>query len=252
MKLALVGSLTVVVLALVTGCSKGSGSSGGTAAANGPKGGSCMQAQAGICQNFSDNPGGIAEGTCTSLLKGTYAKTACATDNTIGSCAAKDGDTVYYYVGNATAPWPDDAAADCKMTHEGTFTATAGAAEVAKQKALPTADKIQASCMTSFGLCDDYFGDPMSVGIKTSMCTAPDGTLAQGKACPTDDLVATCLTPGKAERYYASYMKKTGTTLASAEDLCKNSTIVGTGHFYADPGGATLLAAKPTKGGKKH
>jgi hypothetical protein len=259
MKLVALGTVSLALLSLVTlGCSKGSGSSatGSTASAtaagaNAPKGGSCMEPQAGICTNFADNPGGIAETVCTGMSKGTYGKAACSTDSSVGSCLGKDGNTVVYYFGNSVAPWQDDAAADCKSSHEGTFTATAGAADTAKQKAVPTADKIAASCVQSFGLCDDYFGDPLMVGVKKSLCSAPDGTLSDGKACSTDGLVATCLTPGKAERYYASYMKKTSTTLAAAEDQCKNSTLVGTAHFYPEPGAMVALAAKPAKGKAK-
>jgi hypothetical protein len=234
---------------LVAGCSKSAatgGDSGTAAAANGPKGGSCMEPQAGICTNFAENPGGIAESVCTGMSKGTYGQSACPTDNSIGSCAAK-GDTIYYYFGNSSGPWTEDAASDCKTIHEGTFTATAGAADTAKQKALPTPDRIQASCQQQAGTCDDYFGDPIKVGMSKSFC-APDGTLSDGKACPTDGLVATCLTGGKAQRYYQAYMKKTSTTMAAAEDQCKNGSL-SFSHFYPVPGAVVASATgKPGKG----
>ncbi len=133
--LAVTSTLAVALSVAAIGCSK-SGGGGATAAdPNAPKGGSCMQDKAGLCTEFSENPAGLAEGACTSLMKGTFSKASCSKDNTIGSCQAKS-DVTYYYFGNASGPWTEDAADDCKTIHEGTFTPTAGAADNAKAKAL--------------------------------------------------------------------------------------------------------------------
>ena len=212
--LIFVGTLSLISLAAV-GCShKGSDGQGG-AAANGPKGGSCMQDKAGLCTEYADNPAGMAESVCTSLIKGTYSKNACPRDNSLGSCLSKD-DTTFYYFGNASGPWTEDATEDCKTIHEGTFTAVAGASEIAKQKALPTPDRILASCQHTQGSCDDYYGDPIKLAISKSLCEG-DGTWADGKACPADGLAATCLSGGTAHRYYPAYLKSTSTSMTELE-----------------------------------
>jgi hypothetical protein len=241
--LALVTALSLVSLAAI-GCSK---SSSGTAAAgsanpNAPKGGSCMQDKAGLCTEYSENPGGLAESACTALIKGTYSKDSCSRDNTIGSCQSK-GDTTYYYFGNADGPWTEDAADDCKKIHEGTFTATPGAAETAKLKALPTPDHILASCTHDPGSCDDFYGDPIKVSIDKAFCDG-DGTWVDGKACPTDGLVATCLSGGAAKRYYAAYLKKNSVSVSGLGTLCAGGSI-GYSHFYPAPGASTAVATGP-------
>jgi hypothetical protein len=257
MKPSLVFATTTIALAVslaAIGCSKsaGGGSSGSSAADPGaPKGGSCMQDKAGLCTEFGDNPAGLAEGACTSLMKGTYAKTACSHDNSIGSCASK-GDTTWYYFGNASGPWTEDAADDCKNIHEGTFTATAGAADTAKAKAIPTSDKILASCVQDANACDDEYGDPIKLDISKSFCSAP-ATWADAKACPSDSLVGTCLSGGTAHRYYAGYLKKNGVSMTDLANLCKSSSI-GYAHFYPGPAapapGPVVAAGGKGKKGK--
>jgi hypothetical protein len=245
---AVIAFVSLVPIA-ATGCSKsgGSASGGGGAAASAeaPKGGSCLEDKAGLCTEYSDNPGGVAESACTMLMKGTYTKNACPRDNTIGSCQSK-GDTTYYYFGNASGPWTEDAEADCKSTHEGTFTATAGAADLAKQKALPTPDRILASCShdPTTSSCNDYYGDSVTLSLSKSLCT-DDGTWNDGKACPTDGLVATCLSGGAAHRYYAPYLKKTGTSMNDLATLCKDSSI-GYAHFYPGVASASGVGAPAT------
>jgi hypothetical protein len=246
-------SLSVAISVVAFGCSKGSGSSGsGTTSAtnaNAPKGGSCMQDKAGLCTEFTENPAGLSEGLCTSLMKGTYSKAACSRDNTIGSCQSKD-DATYYYFGNSSGPWTEDAADDCKNIHEGTFTATPGAADTAKAKALPAPDHILASCVQDANTCDDYYGDPIKVGISKSFCDG-SGQWNDGKACATDGLVATCLSGGAAHRYYAGYLKKNGVTMDGLASLCKSGSI-GYSHFYPAAGapasGPAVAATKGKKG----
>jgi hypothetical protein len=249
MKLALsrFPSLAVVVPVLLTasltviGCSKGSGGSAGTGTqVAGPKGGSCAETKEGLCTEFGENPGGIAEGACTSLMKGTYTKASCSHDATIGSCASK-GDVIYYYFGNASGPWTEDAAEDCKSIHEGTFTATAGAADTAKQKALPTADRIGGNCAHEDGSCDDYFGDEMKLGLDKTFCDGA-GKWTDGQACPTDNLAASCLSAGEVHRYYAPAMKKAHLGVNDVASLCKSGTL-GFSHFYPVPGATPPPAA---------
>ena len=242
MKLALSSVTVAAPILLVTslaviGCSKSSGGSAGAAAqVAGPKGGSCAETKEGLCTEFGENPGGIAEGACTSLMKGTYSKASCSHDATIGSCASKDGDVVYYYFGNASGPWTEDAAADCKSIHEGTFTATAGAADTAKQKALPTADRIGGNCVHEDGSCDDYFGGEMKLGLSKTFCDAP-AKWTDGQACPTDNLAASCLSAGEVHRYYTPAMKKAHLSVNDVASLCKSGTL-GFSHFYPAAGAA--------------
>jgi len=246
-------SITLALSLAALGCSKGNGGAGASGAAAtsayAPKGGSCLEDKAGLCTEFTENPGGLAEGACTSLMKGTYSKDACPRDNSIGSCQSKS-DTTYYYFGNASGPWTEDAADDCKNIHEGTFTPTPGAAETAKQKAMPTADRILASCVQDQTACDDYYGDPIKVDISKSFCEGT-GKWNDAKACPTDGLVATCLSGGAAHRYYSTYLKKNGVSMSDLAALCKGGSL-GYSHFYPAPGAPTTagpLAAG--KGGKK-
>jgi hypothetical protein len=250
--LALATSTFAIALSIVAvGCSKGGGGAGATATdPNAPKGGSCLEDKAGLCTEFSENPGGLAEGTCTALMKGTYSKSACPKDNTIGTCQSKT-DATYYYFGNASGPWTEDAADDCKNIHEGTFTATPGAADTAKQKALPAPDHILASCTQDATSCDDEYGEQMKVDLSKSFCSAP-ATWADGKACPTDNLIATCLSGGTAHRYYSAYLKKNGISMSDLGNLCKSSSI-GYSHFYPAPGAPTapvVAAANGSKGKK--
>jgi hypothetical protein len=244
--------VTALALAAIsaTGCSKKSGgaSADGTAA-NAPKGGSCLEDKVGVCTEYAENPMGIAESACTSLVKGTYSKNACSHDNTLGSCASK-GDTIYYYFGNSEGPWTEDATENCKTIHDGTFTATAGAAETAKQKAMPTADRIQASCAHDDGSCEDEYGDPIKLGMSKSFCEG-GGTWADGKACPSDNLVATCLSSGTARRYYATYLKKNSMSAADLAGLCTGSGL-GYSHFYPAPGVSIAPPAKVATGKGKH
>jgi hypothetical protein len=238
-------SISLALSIVAFGCSKGSagitasGDRNGTNA-NAPKGGSCNEAKAGLCTEFNDNPAGIAEGTCTSVMQGTYAKDACNRANTIGSCASKD-DVTYYYFGNAWGPWTEDAADDCKNVHEGTFTATPGASDNAKLQAIPSPDHIEASCVQDANACDDIYGDPIKLSISKSFCDG-SGKWNDGKACPTDGLVATCLAGGTAHRYYGSYLKKNGLTMSGLASLCKTSSI-GYSHFY--PAAGAPVAAGP-------
>jgi len=247
--------VVVTTLALASlaaaGCSKkgGSASADGTAA-NAPKGGSCLEDKVGICTEYAENPMGIAESACTSLVKGTYSKNACSHDNTIGSCLSK-GDSIYYYFGNAEGPWTEDAADNCKTLHDGTFTATAGAAETAKQKALPTPDRIQASCAHDDGSCEDVYGDPIKLGLSKSLCEG-NGTWSEGKACATDNLVATCLSSGTAHRYYTAYLKKSSMSASDLAGLCTGGGL-GYSHFYPAPGVSMAPPAKVAAGkGKLH
>jgi hypothetical protein len=243
-------SLALSLAAL--GCSKGSGagSAGASTDPNAPKGGSCTQSNVGLCTEYSDNPGGIAEGACTSLLKGTYSKGSCSRDNTIGSCKSKD-EVNYYYFGSESGPWTEDAADECKTIHEGTFTPTPGAAELAKQKALPTPDHILASCVADATSCEDHYGDPIKLGLSKSMCEAPS-QWNDGKACPTDGLVGTCLSNGTAHRYYAAYLKKNGVSLSDLASQCSSTGMLYS-HFYPVPGAATPppVVAAHKGGGKK-
>ena len=199
MKLAhalVTASISLALSLAALGCSKGSGAGSTTATSdpNAPKGGSCMQSGVGLCSEYADNMGGIAEGACTTLLKGTYSKGSCSRDNSIGSCQAKD-EVTYYYFGNESGPWTEAAADECKTIHEGTFKPTPGAAETAKQKALPTADHILASCVADTTSCEDHYGDP----IKLQLYITDDPTtfrLATAKVVRVEDL-----TPGDAGQW---------------------------------------------------
>jgi len=255
-RIFLTTSISLALSIVAFGCSKGS--SGTTASAdrsgtdaNAPKGGSCNQAKAGLCTEFTDNPAGIAEGTCTSIMQGTYSKSACSRASTIGSCASKE-EVTWYYFGNASGPWTEDAAQDCKDIHEGAFTATPGAADNAKANALPTPDRIEASCVKDALSCDDVYGDPIKLSLSKSFCDG-SSTWNDGKACPTDGLVATCIAGGTAHRYYGAYLKKNGLSMSGLESLCKTSSI-GYSHFYPAAGAPVaagpqgLSAAKGKKG----
>jgi hypothetical protein len=247
----LTASISLALSLAALGCSKGSGGGSTTATTdpNAPKGGSCMQSGVGLCSEYADNMGGIAEGACTTLLKGTYSKGSCSRDNSIGSCQAKD-EVTYYYFGNESGPWTEDAADECKTIHEGTFKPTPGAAETAKQKALPTADHILASCVADTTSCEDHYGDPIKLQLSKSMCDGT-GQWNDGKACPTDGLVATCLSNGTAHRFYATYLKKNGVSMSDLASQCSTTGMLYS-HFYPAPGAPTAAPVVATrKGGKK-
>src|SRR5687768_12781866 len=78
-----------------------------------PKGGSCNVDKQGICEEYADSALGLVEGACKSLLKGSYAKASCSTQNLMGICETKD-EKKFYYFGNAVAPWVSDAKEDCE------------------------------------------------------------------------------------------------------------------------------------------
>jgi hypothetical protein len=242
------GAFAVCAL-LAVGCSKKdapSTTAGGGTATSGPKGGSCAEATSGICTEYADNTAGLAEAAC-GITKGTYGPGACSHDKTIGTCEGK-GQTIYYYFGNARAPWTDDAADDCKTLEEGTFTATAGAADQAKQNALPPASFITASCVHPEGYCEDILGTSIASDMDKSMCQA-DGTYNAGAACSTDKLVGTCLAMHKAKRFYTDYLRKTSSTPKDLEKLCSDAAI-GYAHWY--PVAGATVAAVPTGKGAKH
>jgi hypothetical protein len=243
------GALAVCAL-VVVGCSKKdapTAAGGGTSATSGPKGGSCVEANSGVCTEYDDNTAGLAEAAC-GITKGTYGPAACSHDKTIGTCAGK-GQTVYYYFANARAPWTEDAADDCKTSVEGTFTATPGAADQAKQNALPPASFITASCVHPEGYCEDILGTSIAADLDKSMCQA-DGTYNAGTACSTDKLVGTCLAMHKAKRFYTDYLKKTSSTPKELEKLCSEAAL-GYAHWYP-AAGAAVAAAPSAKGGAKH
>lgn len=242
------GALVVCAL-VVVGCSKKeapTAGGGGTAAPVGPKGGSCAEPASGICTEFADNTANLAEAACT-MTHGTYGPGACSHDKTIGTCEGK-GETVYYYFANARGPWTEDAADDCKTGTEGTFTATSGAADLAKQNALPPASFITASCVHPEGYCEDILGTSIAADLDRSMCQT-DGTYSAGAACSSDKLVGTCLSMHKAKRFYADYAKKTGSSPKALEKLCTDSAI-GYAHWYPAPGASVVAAATPPKAGK--
>jgi hypothetical protein len=235
---------------VVAGCSKknaDTAADGGTTAANAPKGGSCVEATSGVCTEFDDDTAGFAEAACT-LTKGTFSHAACTRDKTVGTCTGK-GQTVYYYFGNARGPWPEDAAEDCKSSVEGTFTATAGAADQAKANALPPPSFITASCVHPEGYCEDMIGTSIASDLDKSMCQT-DGTYTAGAACGADRLVGTCLAMHKAKRFYTDYVKKTGSTPKELEKLCTDGSI-GYAHWVPAPGAAVAAVMAPkTKPGK--
>lgn len=228
------------VLAFASGCFKskeGDAADGGKASttnlssAAAPKGGSCKQPSEGLCTEFAENPFGASEGLCTSLMSGTFSKDACPRENMLGTCETKAKNVTYYYFGNARGPLPADAKAACSTIEEGNFTLANGAEQVAKEKAMPSPDRIVASCLEKSGGCEDYFGSAATVSINKSMC---DGTWQDGKACPTEGVVASCLSQGQVRRYTQKSLKASYMTLADVERLC-NSDGFAYQHLFKSP-----------------
>jgi hypothetical protein len=245
-------------LVALAACGKPGSSTSGPAAsatvtsAAAPKGGSCNEAKAGVCTEYSDNPLGLAEGACKQMFKGTYAKNACPSDNVIGYCQRKD-EKQFYYFGNGVAPWVEDAKEDCEKNAltPGTFAATAGAEQTAKDKAIPPAASIAASCAYKNGTCDDITG--RLAELDTSLCDDPSfgGRWAEATPCAADNLVGSCVKRGKITRHYTAELKS---GLDSEKGLTDDSQGGFTkGHWY--PGAAAPAAkaaspsAKPTSGG---
>jgi len=215
-----------------------------------PKGGSCNVEKQGICEEYADSALGLVEGACKSLLKGSYAKASCSTQNLMGVCESKD-EKKFYYFGNSAAPWVSDAKDDCEKNAitPGKFTAQPNAEEQAKQKALPSSDKIIASC--NYGdHCEDIIVDALD--MEKSTCEQTQGKYATS-ACPTAGLVGTCVKRGKAVRHYEAALKYS--KMSSLQTMCDSNGILF-GHWYPDPNAAAAAAASPkaatpaTKGGK--
>ncbi|HEY8072643.1 MAG TPA: hypothetical protein VIF62_00995 [Labilithrix sp.] len=244
MKKALLGIFFLSSFAVIA-CGKGdkAGTASLTNAAV-PKGGSCNEAKAGVCTEYSDNPLGLAEGACTSMFKGTYAKSACPQDNVLGFCLRKD-DKQYYYFGNGVAAWVDDAKEDCeKGLSPGKFTASPNADQTAKDKAL--SGQITASCVHKDTSCDDSTG--RLADLDKQLCEDPNfgGTWHDGQPCASADLVGSCVKHGHISRHYLS---ETKSGLVSAKGLqtdCEDSFTKG--HWY--PGPAAAQAAAPNKAAK--
>jgi hypothetical protein len=239
---------------LLAGCGKPSGGGGGgagsatTNSAPAPKGGSCNIEKEGICQEFSENPLGMAEGLCKDMLKGTFKKEACPAADLLGTCKEKDGDKKMYYFGNARAAWVSDAKEDCEknpLQPGATFTAAPGAEEAAKtpEKAIPAASKISGSCADPDGTqCEDHFGS--MTDLDKDMCTQSGHKWAT-TACPADELAGSCLGRGKVTRYYK---KMTKITKASAmQKFCEDASILGANHWYPAPGFDAKAAAPAGK-----
>lgn len=206
------------------------------------KGGSCKQPMTGLCTEFAENPFGASEGLCTSILEGTFAaKEGCARENLVGTCQTKASAT-YYYFANSVGPWPKDAKQDCTTIHEGTFTEAAGAAETAKQKALPAADRIVASCSNKDGACEDFLGGGFGVSMSKDICQSSEGKWNDGKACPSENIAASCLSKGKVTRYPVGFGKKGGTSLKDVEGFCSGEGLAFS-HWYPN----AALPASPAK-----
>lgn len=233
-------------------CSKPSGGGAGdtgsasVTSAAAPKGGSCNLEKSGVCHEYADSALGLVEGACTGMLKGTYAKAACSTQNLLGTCELKDEKKLYYF-GNSDAPWVSDAKEDCEKNaiSPGKFTPAPGAEETAKAKALPAADRIAGSCVKEDGSCEDHFGDMLD--LSKSTCEQFGGKYST-TACPTDKLVASCLKHGKVERIYEKDLKER--KMSELEDDCVKLAIPF-GHFYPDPNAKVAAPAAKAAGGAK-
>ncbi len=211
-----------------------------------PKGGSCNEAKAGICTEYSDNPLGIAESACKEMFAGTYAKAACPSENVLGYCTKDKGDKQYYYFGNGVAAWVDDAKKDCEQNPltPGKFTVatTANIEQLAKDKALPTSDRIAGSCVHKDGSCDDVVG--RMAELEKQFCEDAGGKFGT-TACSADALVGSCVKHGKVSRFYSANLK-TNTVKQLTTD-CEDS--LGQGHWYEGPA-APKAAVKPAKPAK--
>lgn len=262
MKLSTLAVLASVSSLLVAaGCSKkeedkaatttvngaSSPAAGGAAKGPAPKGGSCKQEKEGLCTEFSENPLGAMEALCSGMLKGQYTKEACPRENLLGTCQAKT-DATFYYIANSAGPWPADAADHCKLTHEGTFAVAPGVETIAKEKALPAANRITASCVQNDGSCEDIVGDSITMDLQKEMC-ASTGSWVDGKACPTDGVVASCLTKNKVTRYTASYAKKNGVPLKNLAEGCKSDGLIFA-HWYPTAGAEAAAPAGKALAGK--
>ena len=234
-------------LVAVVACGKpggsGSGSSAGSATVTSgpaPKGGSCNEEQSGICVEYGDNPLGMAEGACKEMFHGTYSKGSCPQQNALGYCQKKE-DKEFYYFGNGVAAWVDDAREDCEKNPltPGKFTAAPNAEQTAKDKAIPTPDRISASCQHKDGTCDDITG--RLADLEKSFCEdGGNGTYTEHKACAADALVGSCVKHSKVSRYYTPSLKT-----QSAKDLtndCENGLLKG--HWYPGPAAPAAAAAK--------
>jgi hypothetical protein len=236
LRAVVVSSVSLLAIASVA-CGKPSSSKPGAAtltSANAPKGGRCLLEKAGTCSEYKDNTLGLAESACKDLMKGAYSKESCPTADLMGVCERK-GDKKFYYYGGST-PWVSDAQESCEKDglEPGKFTAQPNAEQTAKDKALPTAAKIQGSCINSSGTCEDLYGEMFD--MQKSMCEQFDGKFSTAP-CTSDKLVASCVKNGKVERLYA----------------------IPFGHFYPNPNAAATTAkpalaggakgAKPTSGG---
>jgi hypothetical protein len=246
-------AFSISIVALVA-CGKpankdgAAGSATVTSAAAAPKGGSCMEEKSGICTEYADNPLGFAESACKDMFKGTYSKNACPTQNLIGTCQKKDdknpngGDKEFYYFGNGKGAWVSDAQDDCEKNplSPGKFTAQAGVDQQAKDNALPAANHISASCVKKDGTCEDITG---RLGeLEKSFCEdGGAGTYKDGQACPTENLVGSCLKQGKVARYYTANLKTSN--VKSLTKDCEDFSLIGKNHWY--PGPAAPAAAAP-------
>lgn len=243
-----VSSLSVIALAS-TGCRKPKGAEGkpGSAtvtSATAPKGGSCLLENAGTCTEYQDNALGLAETSCKDLMKGSYSKESCPTAELMGVCERK-GDKKFFYYGGST-PWVSDAQEACEKDglEPGKFTAQPNAEQIAKDKALPTASRIQGSCVSSSGSCEDLYGEMFD--MQKSMCEQFDGKFSSSP-CTTEKLVASCVKRGKVERLYEKDLKFQ--KLSDLQNSCEKYAIPF-GHFYPNPDSAAATA-KPTLAGAK-
>jgi hypothetical protein len=228
----------------VAACGKPSkdGQAGSTSVTSAPipKGGSCNVEKQGICEEYADSALGLAEGACKSLMKGSYAKAACSTQNLMGVCETKD-EKKFYYFGNSLAPWVSDAKDDCEKNAitPGKFTAQPNAEEQSKTKAMPSSDKISAHCTEESGQCEDIIVDMLD--MEKSSCESGGGKYATG-ACPTAGLVGSCVKRGKVVRYYTPALKSQKMT--DLQTFCDSNGILF-GHFYADPNAPAAPTGKP-------
>ncbi len=251
--LLFVSSCLLAVVACGKPGSSGAGPAGSASVTNAvvPKGGSCNEAKAGVCTEYADNPLGLAEGACKEMFKGTYAKNACPTDNVIGFCQRKD-EKEFYYFGNGVGAWVDDAKEDCEKNSltPGKFTATAGVDQAAKDKAIPAAANIAASCLHKDGTCDDITG--RLADLEKSLCEDPSsgGKWTENTPCPADNLIGSCVKHGKVARHYTSELKNGLVSVKGLTDDCQDGFTKG--HWYPGPAAPAAKAAPTPKaaGGK--
>ena len=235
-------SFTVVAIALAA-CGKPSGDKPGqatTTSAKAPKGGSCMEENAGLCSEYNDNPLGMAEGACTGMFKGKYAKTACPTENLMGICEKKD-EKEFYYFGNSQGAWVEDAKKDCeKSITPGKWIAQPNVEQAAKDKAIPAASHIAGSCTKKNGQCDDHHGRSLG-DLAKSMCeSGGDGTWAT-TPCPTAEVVGSCVKHGKVSRYYPAALKSS--KVKELKTDCEDA--ISEGHWYPGPAAPANEEAAP-------